>query len=197
MSEPIDARERRELCALLAELGPDAPTLCEGWTTADMAAHLVLREHFHRWPAARMAKQKAQGYAANVERLRRGAPRVPWQLPGVRTLVNGGEYFIHHEDVRRANGRGRRPDRPDLDEMCWRTVGFTGRLLARKIRPNGVELRRPDGARRRFGAEPRVAIVGEPTELALYLSGRRGAAEVTVEGPPEAVARANDAKLGF
>ena len=36
--------ERRALCALLDETGPDAPTLCEGWTTGDLAAHLVLRE---------------------------------------------------------------------------------------------------------------------------------------------------------
>ena len=49
MAEPIDERERRELCELLAEVGPDAPTLCEGWTTLDLASHLVLREHFKKW----------------------------------------------------------------------------------------------------------------------------------------------------
>ena len=37
--------ERLALCALLDKSGPDAPTLCEGWTTGDLAAHLVLREH--------------------------------------------------------------------------------------------------------------------------------------------------------
>ena len=26
------------------ETGPDGPTLCEGWQTRDLAAHLVLRE---------------------------------------------------------------------------------------------------------------------------------------------------------
>ena len=36
--------ERASLCDLLAEVGPDAPTLCEGWTTALLAAHLVVRE---------------------------------------------------------------------------------------------------------------------------------------------------------
>ncbi|MGD0448569.1 MAG: maleylpyruvate isomerase family mycothiol-dependent enzyme [Candidatus Dormibacteria bacterium] len=46
MAEPIDAQERRELCDLLIQVGPDAPTLCEGWTTSDLAAHLVLRERF-------------------------------------------------------------------------------------------------------------------------------------------------------
>ena len=37
--------ERIALCDLLDETGPEAPTLCEGWRTLDLAAHLVLREH--------------------------------------------------------------------------------------------------------------------------------------------------------
>jgi uncharacterized protein (TIGR03083 family) len=36
--------ERLALCTLLDKTGPDAPTLCEGWNTGDLAAHLVLRE---------------------------------------------------------------------------------------------------------------------------------------------------------
>src|SRR4051794_6035530 len=30
--------ERTQLCALAQQLGPDAPTLCEGWTVRDLAA---------------------------------------------------------------------------------------------------------------------------------------------------------------
>ena len=46
MSEVLpDAAERARLCDLLDELGPDAPTLLGPWTTHDLAAHLVLREH--------------------------------------------------------------------------------------------------------------------------------------------------------
>ena len=37
--------ERQELCDLFESVGPDHPTLCEGWTAADLAAHLVLREN--------------------------------------------------------------------------------------------------------------------------------------------------------
>ena len=36
--------ERAALAALLHETGPDGPTLCEGWQTRDLVAHLVLRE---------------------------------------------------------------------------------------------------------------------------------------------------------
>jgi uncharacterized protein (TIGR03083 family) len=35
--------ERAALAALLHETGPDGPTLCEGWQTRDLAAHLALR----------------------------------------------------------------------------------------------------------------------------------------------------------
>ena len=41
---PLDTQERRELCDLFDELGPSVPTLLEGWTAHDLAAHLVLRE---------------------------------------------------------------------------------------------------------------------------------------------------------
>ncbi len=37
-------KERAALCDTLERFGPDAPTLCEGWQTIDLAAHLVARE---------------------------------------------------------------------------------------------------------------------------------------------------------
>ena len=40
-----DAIERTQLCDLLDEVGSQAPTLLDPWTTHDLAAHLVLREH--------------------------------------------------------------------------------------------------------------------------------------------------------
>jgi uncharacterized protein (TIGR03085 family) len=189
VATPIDERERLELCDLLVELGPGAPTLCEGWTTADLAAHLVLREHFHRWPDEKLAAEKAKGYDALIARLRRGAPLVPWRVPGVRTLLNGGEYVIHHEDVRRANGLGPRLDRPDLDGLCWRMAGFTGKRLARKIKPFGLQLVAGEGRRREMGGEPRAVLRGGPVELVMFLSGRRDGAEATLEGDPAAVAK--------
>jgi uncharacterized protein (TIGR03085 family) len=195
--EPIDARERQELCDLIVELGPDAPTLCEGWTTLDLAAHLVLREHFHRWGDERMAQEKVKGLSALVDRLRAGAPMVPWRVPKVRTLLNGVEYFIHHEDVRRANGLSRRTDRPDLESLAWSSVGLTGRRLARKVRPYGVEIARPTGQSRSFGSAPRARIVGEPTELMLFLSGRRTAAEIELDGDEAAVAAVRAADSGL
>ena len=37
-------RERLLLADLLEAEGPEAPTLCEGWSTRDLAAHLIVRE---------------------------------------------------------------------------------------------------------------------------------------------------------
>ena len=58
--------ERLALCALLEKTGPDAPTLCEGWKTGDLAAHLVLRE---RRPdaAAGILGGPLAGYTARVQ----------------------------------------------------------------------------------------------------------------------------------
>jgi hypothetical protein len=44
-SEFFDDAERAQLSDLLDELGPDAPTLLAPWTTRDIAAHLILRDH--------------------------------------------------------------------------------------------------------------------------------------------------------
>lgn len=186
MTKPIDQREREELCDLFLNLGPDAPTLCEGWTTLDLAVHLMLREHFKRWPAPRMAIEKTKGLPAVVARLRKGAPLFPWRVPRLRRLLNGAEYFIHHEDVRRANGLTRRVDRPDLDDLAWGMTGFSGRRVAKAMRPCALEVRSPDGRQRLFGSGQSAVLTGEPTELLLYLSGRRSAAEVALEGPAEA-----------
>jgi uncharacterized protein (TIGR03085 family) len=195
MTEPIDVRERRELCDLLLQLGPDAPTLCEGWTTADLAAHLVLREHFRRWSDAQRAAEKAKGLPAMVARLRAGAPLIPWRLPRIRDVFNGLEFFIHHEDVRRANGRDPRAPIPDLEALSWRMVGLSARRLARRIRPYGLELSRPDGAKRRYGSGATATLSGPATELVLYLSGRRSSAHVTLAGDADAVAAVERTKL--
>src|SRR5262245_11377938 len=164
---PLDAREREELCDLFVARGPDAPTLCEGWATLDLAAHLVVREHdlraglvimggdrFAGLERKLMDGARATGYAALVERLRGG------RLPGLREMLNFGEWFTHHEDVRRANGEAPRDDRPDLDEALWGGLRRMSRLMLRGVKGAGVALEAPGfGEIAARGAGPAARLV--------------------------------------
>jgi uncharacterized protein (TIGR03085 family) len=208
---PLDARERAELCDLFASVGPDAPTLCEGWTTADLAAHLVVREHdprsgpgillggrFGEYTEKLMARAKGRGYERLVETIREGPPAVPWRIPRLRTMLNLNEYAVHHEDVRRANGLAPRTDRPDLQDALWGMLQRGAGMMLRKVKGTGVELVRPDGdvVRARKGT-PVARISGEPLEILLHLFGRGAHAQVEVGGDPEAVAILSAADLGL
>jgi uncharacterized protein (TIGR03085 family) len=219
MSEPaetgadraLDAIEREQLCDLFLELGPEAPTLCEGWATLDLAAHLVMREHdprsglailggdrFAKLEESLMAKGRAKGYETLVERLRSGPPLVPWRLPGLRTLLNLSEWFVHHEDVRRANGQAPRTDRPDLDDALWDLVGRTGRMAVRGLKGAGLDIDAPGhGHRTLKKAEPRVTLTGGPQEVVLFVSGRRDAAQVELTGDDAALEVLAATRLGI
>jgi uncharacterized protein (TIGR03085 family) len=200
MTNPLDARERVQLCARFDELGPDAPTLCDGWTTFDLAAHLVVRERnplagpgilagdkvpaLGRATESAMGREKQRGYEAVVERVRTGPPFGPFAVPGLRTQINLVEYAVHHEDVRRANGLERRVDVEDLQDALWPLLVRLGRFALRGVPPGvGVELARPGGEARvvRHGVRI-VRATGEPLELLLWAYGRGDHAEVAFEG---------------
>jgi uncharacterized protein (TIGR03085 family) len=201
--------ERAALCATFDDVGPTAPTLCEGWDTSDLAAHLLVRETrpdaglgivlpgpFARHTANVMEHVKRRGYGAMVSALRSGPP---WLFrTGPMAAANVVENWIHHEDVRRARGDGPRPSSDDLDALLWRSLGFSGRIAGRRVKGAGLELRTPAGQSRVLSAhEPKVTLTGEPGELVLFLSGRKDAAAVKHEGPPEAVAAVLSARLGL
>ncbi|MGH3302974.1 MAG: TIGR03085 family metal-binding protein [Streptosporangiaceae bacterium] len=197
--------ERTALCDLLTELGPDQPTLCNGWQTGDLAAHLVLREHRPDAGAGVMGgplagyTRRVQGrlrartpFPRLVELIRTGPPRLSmFALPGMDERANLVEYFVHHEDVRRAQ-----PDwQPreiglDLADELWRRLRLA-RLLLRRA-PVGVELVRSDGraagdgtSRVRITARARtpvVTVAGTPAELTVWTMGRTSAARVRMDG---------------
>jgi uncharacterized protein (TIGR03085 family) len=206
----LDLRERAELCDLFADLGPDAPTLCEGWTTRDLAAHLAARER-EPWASAGLTIERFAGYTERRRQawvakdydevladLRSGPPLIPWGLPGVATVVNLGEWMTHHEDVRRANGLARRTDRPDLEDAVWKLLRRGGRFLTRRIKGAGVDLIRSNGERIAGRAsEHRAELRGEPVDLMLYLEGRKGAAQVELTGSDAAIVAVEGSSLGI
>jgi uncharacterized protein (TIGR03085 family) len=206
VTSDLDQRERAELADLLDELGPDQPTLCEGWTTSAMAAHLVVRERqplagpgiLLGGPLATLTERlmnrelERHGFAGTVQRVRTGPP-LPLRFEPIRYRMNLIEMTVHHEDVRRANDRPPRADRPDLDDAVWEMLGGTLKLLALRGRIRGlrVELHRPDGALHASGPEdgPKVVLTGPPVELLLHLQGREAASQATVSGDEAAVAK--------
>jgi uncharacterized protein (TIGR03085 family) len=192
----VAAAERNALADLFLERGPAEPTLCGEWTTNDLLAHLVVRERRPDAAPGILIKplafwtERVQGQAAqrdfgtNVALIRSGPP--PWSpmaLPFL-TGVDVQEYFIHHEDVRRAaSGWAPRPPEPDRDGLLWKQLGLLGRLVYRSS-PVGVTFQAPDGREHAVRSGPRtVTIVGEPGELVLYVSGRDQAV-VSWQGEP-------------
>jgi uncharacterized protein (TIGR03085 family) len=194
--------ERQELADLLDELGPDAPTCCAGWTTAHLAAHLVVRERrpdalvglgaeavgaggpLASWPHRLEDRlRESTPYAEVVDHVRAGPPAwSPMSWPLLAGGLNTTEFAIHHEDVRRAQtGWAPRTLPRSAQEALWSSAG----LFARRAvgRDGGLVLRRSDvaGVEKRYGTGEQVrTVVGEPMELLLWAAGRRSVARVTV-----------------
>ncbi|MEV5711780.1 TIGR03085 family metal-binding protein [Actinoallomurus sp. NPDC052274] len=193
--------ERNALSDALIDAGPEAPTLCQGWTAADLAAHLVVREH--RPDAApgimipllaghtekvRLGIRDATPYADLVARFRAGPPAwSPFALGAVDAAANTTEYFVHHEDVRRA-GEGWEPRElpAAFEEQLWRRLRMA-RFVLRRL-PVEVTFVDPDGRTQRVTKGGRlVRVHGEPSELTLWALGRKDAARVELTGEAEAI----------
>jgi uncharacterized protein (TIGR03085 family) len=200
--------ERQALSDLLAERGPQAPTLCAGWTTADLVAHLIVREHrpdaavgilvpplaAHTERVRRRLLASAP-YPALVERFRRGpASWSPLAFPPVDDAVNMVEYFVHHEDVRRA-GEGWEPRElpAEAEEGLWRRLRMA-RLVLRRL-PVEITFADTSGRIQRITKGGRqVRVHGEPSELTMWALGRKDAARVQMTGEAEAINVLNEAR---
>ncbi|RHW25153.1 TIGR03085 family protein [Nocardioides immobilis] len=200
--------ERIRLCDLALETGPDAPTLCGDWTVRELMAHLVVRETSPLSvgivvpPLASVTERETERVAKKsfdklVARVRKA--RNPMALPGVDAALNTAEYFVHHEDVRRAAPDWQpRTLEPDEEDALWRIVRISGKGL---IRPAGVPVvaRRTDtGAdtNLRAGSDP-VVVSGMPSEIVLFLYGRDQTRGLTFEGPDDRIAQLREARLGI
>jgi uncharacterized protein (TIGR03085 family) len=210
---PLDGQERLELCDLFDELGPSVPTLLGSWTAHDLAAHLVLREHdlvagpclVLPGPCQRFAEERRARLAQRhdfswlVARIRSGPPIGFFRIGWVRAMANLNEFFVHHEDVRRANDQGPRSLTPAMDAALWRNVRRGSRYLSRRLRGCGLEIEwagTNERATVRAG-EPAARLSGLPGELLLYVFGRQAAAQVEVGGPSEAVAAVRRTHFGM
>ncbi|WP_369137730.1 TIGR03085 family metal-binding protein [Modestobacter versicolor] len=205
-SVPVSQSERAALADLLEQLGPDRPTCCEGWTTRDLATHLVVRDRrpdampgfalggpFAAWTERAHARARdARPYGVLVAELRSGPPRwLPTAWPALDRVLNTAEMVIHHEDVRRAQPDWAPRELPrSVQDQLWRTVPFLARGRGAARPAGGLVVRRsdvPDGApgseRRLRAGTPTTTVTGAPLEALLWVSGREDVAcvDLTVE----------------
>ena len=205
---------RTRLAEVLSALGGDAPTLCEGWRTRHLAAHLVLRQSDPLYALAALApaladRAEAQvqtlggtaddesGFASLVARVAGGGPTwSPLHLAGDRAELL--ELVVHTLDATRGAGRSDLDLEPELAEAVWARLVRGAPLLLRHV-PVGVVLVQPDGPRAR-AHRPRagtgtVVVRGPLPDLALYCFGRRAAARVHLEGTPDDLAMLQDSVI--
>ena len=186
----LAASERTALADLMREVGPDAPTLCGTWTTRDLAAHLVVRAT-RPDAAAGLVIPPLSGYLEKVQdtvarrdwnalvtEVQQGPPRwSPQSLAALDAATNTIEYFVHHEDVRRARD-GWQPR--VLDDAAaaelWSRFRASARFLLRRS-PVGVVAVPTDGPDvgrevRLRGGDRIVTLAGPVGEIVLSGYGR-------------------------
>ena len=192
-SRPANAfpvAERAALADLMAEVGPDAPTLCGDWTTRDLAAHLIVRATrpdaaagivfgpLAGWNARVIEQVARRDWPSLLRGVRQGPPRwSPQSLPVLDSETNTVEYFVHLEDVRRATEpwEPRMLDADDVAVLWARGLRLAPHILRNS--PVGVVAAPTDGpsagsARTLRDREPAVTLAGPVGEIVLAVYGR-------------------------
>jgi len=205
-------QERHRFAELLAQIGPDAPTLCGDWSTRDLAAHIVIRD---RRPDAMpgILIPKLAGYTDKVQsnlaqneeyedltrKVGEGPPIwSPMRIDAVDRLANTAEFFVHHEDVRRAQPDwSARELEADLADDLYDVLKRSAKMMARKA-PAGIALA-PTGRASIVASkgEPMVEVSGPVGELVLWLHGRQAQSLVDYEGPEAAIDKLRTATFGI
>ena len=203
----LQRQGRAALCETLDAVGGEAPTMCDGWRAIDLASHMVVRERdpwtapmiicgrFSRIIERMTLHERAGGFDKIVRRLRGGPPWLFRSTP-VAVRLNTVEDWIHHEDVRRANGQDPRVSSPSLDDLLWRGVGAAGKVAGLRLDDVGLDAVATDGRRITVKKGDRVVeVVGDPGEVLLFVTGRTTVAQVELRGDADAVDALNRAEL--
>ena len=112
--------------------------------------------------------------------------------------MNLFEFFVHHEDVRRGGEEfAPRNDIDDLDDALWERQERFSKLMVRRLKDVDITLLRPSGEKIYLGGGGKsVVLEGKPSEIGLFLFGRREHSEVKLTGDPEAINEIKVGKLG-
>lgn len=163
MSDITDLRTH--LVTILERTGPGKPTLCDGWNTEHMVAHLLLRETRPDVAAGvvipplgrrtdrktdEMAEQLTDGrlYMQALEKF--SATKTPNRLhEKIDEGMNYTEYVIHREDVLRGSSAATEMNSGEAevdgeDRKIWETLTTRGGIFTRNY-PDGLTVIGTDG----------------------------------------------------
>lgn len=214
----MSRQERAALCNSALEAGEQAPTLCGEWTVKDLVIHLLVRERdplgapgilfpsLEKLTARSQRRLARQDFTALVERVRGGPPRwAPTSIGPLDRAVNTLEYFVHHEDIRRARPGWTPRELTEREQRAlWKAVGVAGKALVRPadvpVEIRWMDHETPEGpaptAVLRRGEDP-VVVSGDPAEITLFCFGRDQTVGLEFDGPAESVEALRSQSLGL
>ena len=203
-------RERSAICQTLRKLGPDQPTLCQGWSTKDLLVHLIVREN--RPDAAvglfipflgsytdSVSKKYSEKSFEDLIMIFENGPKSPspFSLPKVDELANTFEFLVHHEDILRAqdNYQPRKLSEEDA-KFVWSRFTKSAVFFMRKIKV-GVVAKTDQGIYTLKRGNDVVTISGNLIDLVMFAFGRKNTTEINFEGNPTAVEKLKNSDLSL
>jgi len=204
--------ERHALVETMRAVGPDAPTLCDGWNARDLAVHLILRER--RLDAT--AGMFVPALSGHTEKVAAKTAQRPWDelladidagpplyspFRPIDALANLGEMFVHHEDVLRGAAAPDsewtpRPLPDGMETALLKPLKMIGKRTLAKS-PGRVSLRTPDGAEvLAAGRGGELTVTGTVGELLLFAFGR-APVDINVTGDEALVRQLFDTPRGI
>ena len=203
-------RERYAISQTLRNLGPDAPTLCEGWSSFDLLVHLISRENrpdaalgliipaFSQYSKKVADELKSRGFENLIQEFEDGPKQFsPFAIPGIDNLANSFEFLVHHEDLLRAQPNYVARVFGDLDKkMLWKRFTQTGKVFLRKAKV-GIIAKSDHGVFTIKSGNSVVTMEGEVVDLILYSFGRKSASNIKFEGDEESIRILKETKFGL
>lgn len=203
-------RERTAICQTLRKLGPEQPTLCQGWSTKDLLVHLIVRENrpdaavglfipfLSSYTDSISNKYKEKSFEELIAIFENGPKSPsPFSLPKVDELANTFEFLVHHEDILRAQSdyQPRKLTEEDA-KFIWSRFTKSAVFFMRKVKV-GVVAKTDQGTYTLKRGNDVVTISGNVIDLVMFAFGRKNTTEINFEGNPTAVEKLKNSNLSL
>lgn len=203
-------RERTAICQTLRKLGPEQPTLCQGWSTKDLLVHLIVRENrpdaavglfipfLSAYTDSISNKYKEKSFEELIAIFENGPKSPsPFSLPKVDELANTFEFLVHHEDILRAQSdyQPRKLTEEDA-KFIWSRFTKSAVFFMRKVKV-GVVAKTDQGTYTLKRGNDVVTISGNVIDLVMFAFGRKNTTEINFEGNPTAVEKLKNSDLSL